>query len=47
MPEFISAHHALSLVQVGLVFGQKILQYTLALCKGQFDYIPSLSDILG
>ncbi|XP_046891907.1 F-box only protein 36a [Hypomesus transpacificus] len=32
--------------QVGLVFGQKILQYTLALCKGHFDYIQLLPSHL-
>ncbi|KAL0972954.1 hypothetical protein UPYG_G00196940 [Umbra pygmaea] len=32
--------------QVGLVFGQKILEYTLALCQGIFDYLERMPNNL-
>ncbi|TSR87299.1 F-box only protein 36 [Bagarius yarrelli] len=31
---------------VGLVFGSQILEYTLGLCEGRFDYLERLSDKL-
>ena len=35
-----------SLEQVGVVFGQQILQYTQALCQGNFDYLERLPNDL-
>ncbi|XP_053488291.1 F-box only protein 36-like [Ictalurus furcatus] len=32
--------------QVGLVFGSQILEYTLGLCEGRFDYLERLPDNL-
>ncbi|XP_029923022.1 F-box only protein 36a isoform X1 [Myripristis murdjan] len=30
--------------EVGIIFGQKILHYTKALCQGEFDYLERLPD---
>lgn len=30
--------------EVGAVFGQRILDYTTALCQGKFDYLERLPD---
>ncbi|XP_072263796.1 F-box only protein 36 [Pyxicephalus adspersus] len=33
-------------VQVGIVFGQKILSYVINLCRGQYDFLERLSEPL-
>ncbi|XP_074047308.1 F-box only protein 36 [Macrotis lagotis] len=33
-------------VQIALVFGSKVLQYVINLCKGKYDYLERLSDPL-
>uniref|UniRef100_A0A3B4VFK1 F-box protein 36a n=1 Tax=Seriola dumerili TaxID=41447 RepID=A0A3B4VFK1_SERDU len=30
--------------QIGTVFGQRILEYTISLCQGKFDYLERLPD---
>jgi len=32
--------------EVGVVFGQRVLQYTKDLCKGHYDYLERLPDSL-
>nr|XP_029537479.1 F-box only protein 36 [Oncorhynchus nerka] len=39
-------HDARMQQQVGVVFGQQILQYTQALCQGNFDYLERLPNDL-
>lgn len=36
--------HFLSAEQVDYVFGQRILEYTVNLCQGKFDYLERLAD---
>ncbi|XP_059187720.1 F-box only protein 36a [Centropristis striata] len=37
-------HQKMLKQQVGAVFGQRILEYTISLCQGKFDYLERLPD---
>ncbi|XP_071353184.1 F-box only protein 36a [Trachinotus anak] len=37
-------HQKMLQQHLGVVFGQRILEYTLALCQGKFDYLERLPD---
>ncbi|KAM4590244.1 F-box only protein 36a [Fundulus diaphanus] len=42
-PEQLKTTHS-SIDDVGSVFGQRILEYTLSLCRGDYDYLERLPD---
>ncbi|XP_042270557.1 F-box only protein 36a [Thunnus maccoyii] len=37
-------HQKMPQQQVGAIFGQRILEYTISLCQGKFDYLERLPD---